>query len=99
MPPKTRGSEVLASSVMGWLEKRRFDVYDWCMRRRTNIELDEQSVRKIMRRYHLRTMREAVDLALRSLAGQPMARADALAMRGARSIAELPADESPAGRR
>jgi len=67
------------------------------MKRRTNIEIDERCVRTIMRRYRLRTKREAVDLALRSLAGQPMTRTEALAMRGARAIEELPADQSPVG--
>ena len=50
-----------------------------------------------MDRYSLRTMTEAVDLALRHLAGQPMSRAEALAMRGAHAIGELPADTAPRG--
>jgi len=40
---------------------------------------------------------EAVELALRHLAGQPMSREEALAMRGAHAIDEPPADESPRG--
>lgn len=36
---------------------------------RTNIELDDELVTTVMRRYGLRTKREAVDLALRRLAG------------------------------
>ena len=40
---------------------------------------------------------EAVDLALRHLAGQPMTRDEALAMRGAQAIGEIPADTGPAG--
>jgi Arc/MetJ family transcription regulator len=71
-------------------------VYDWCMRRRTNIELDERRVRAIMRRYELRTKKEAVDLALRYLSGQPMSREEALAMRGAKAIEEIPQDERAA---
>ena len=39
---------------------------------RTNIEIEETYVQTIMERYHLRTETEAVDLALRALAGQPM---------------------------
>ena len=35
-----------------------------------------------MRRYHLATKREAVNLALRRLAGEPLDLADARAMRG-----------------
>lgn len=65
------------------------------MRRRTNIELDEGLVQAVMRRYGLRTKTEAVDVALRRLAGQPMTREEALAMRGARAIAEIPPDQPP----
>jgi Arc/MetJ family transcription regulator len=36
-----------------------------------------------------------VDLALRHLAGQPMTRDEALAMRGANAIGETPADAGP----
>jgi len=46
-------------------------------------------VQAIMNRYGARTKTEAVDLALRHLAGQPIAREEALAMRGANAIAEL----------
>ena len=35
-----------------------------------------------MQRYHLRTKREAVNLALRTLAAEPMSLEEALAMRG-----------------
>jgi Arc/MetJ family transcription regulator len=50
-----------------------------------------------MDRYSLRTMTEAVELALRHLAGQPMSREEALAMRGAHAIEEPPADTPPWG--
>lgn len=36
---------------------------------RTNIDLDDELVTEVMRRYSLRTKREAVDLALRRLVG------------------------------
>lgn len=36
---------------------------------RTNIDIDERLVTEAMRRYGLRTKREAVDLALRRLVG------------------------------
>ncbi len=49
---------------------------------RTNIDLDEQLVRKVMQRYDLPTKRAAVDFALRRLLGDPMTREEALAMRG-----------------
>jgi Arc/MetJ family transcription regulator len=66
------------------------------MRRvRTNIEIDDAKVQTIMDRYGVRTKTAAVDLALRYLAGQPMTRAEALAMRGAHAIGEPPADVPP----
>lgn len=45
-----------------------------------------------MDRYGVRTKTGAVDLALRHLAGQPMTRDEARAMRGANAIAEPPGD-------
>ena len=63
---------------------------------RTNIEIDDIYVRRIMDRYGIHTKTEAVDLALRHLAGQPMTREEALAMEGARAIGEVPADTGPA---
>jgi Arc/MetJ family transcription regulator len=64
---------------------------------RTNIEIEDTYLRAVMDRYHLRTKTEAVELALRHLAGQPMSREEALAMRGAHAIGELPADTRPRG--
>lgn len=64
-------------------------------RSRTNIEIDDDALGAVMRRYGVRTKTEAVDLALRHLAGQPMTREEALAMRGAHAIDELPADTGP----
>jgi Arc/MetJ family transcription regulator len=49
---------------------------------RTNIEIDDELVARVMRRYGLRTKRAAVDLALRRLDLEPMSRTEALAMRG-----------------
>jgi Arc/MetJ family transcription regulator len=63
---------------------------------RTNIEIDDGYVQIIMDRYGVRTKTDAVDLALRHLAGQPMTREEALAMRGASAILEPPTDASPA---
>lgn len=59
---------------------------------RTNIEIEDAYVQAIMDRYGVRTKTDAVDLALRHLAGQPMTREEALAMRGARAIDEAPQD-------
>ncbi len=71
-------------------------VYDWCMgRTRTNIEIEETYIEAIMDRFGVHTKTEAVDLALRHLAGQPMTREEALAMRGAGAIAEPLSDTGP----
>jgi len=64
---------------------------------RTNIEIEDDYVRAIMDRYGVHTKTEAVDLALRHPAGQPMTREEALAMRGAYAIADVPADTAPLG--
>ena len=64
---------------------------------RTNIEIEDTYLQVVMDRYGLRTKTEAVDLALRHLAGQPMTREEALAMRGAHAIDEPPADTPPRG--
>ena len=64
-------------------------------RLRTNIEIEDEYVQTIMRRYGIRTKTEAVELALRHFAGQPMTVDEALAMRGARAIDTLPPDTIP----
>jgi Arc/MetJ family transcription regulator len=64
---------------------------------RTNIEIEDVYVEAIKTRYGVHTKTEAVDLALRHLAGQPMTREQALAMRGAKAIGEVPADTGPRG--
>jgi len=64
---------------------------------RTNIEIEETYLRSVMERYGLRTKTEAVDLALRHLAGQPMTREEALGMRGAHAIGDIPEDPGPHG--
>ena len=64
-------------------------------RSRTNIEIEDDYVRAIMDRYGVHTKTEAVDLALRHLAGQPMTRDEALAMRGAHAIEQVPDDTRP----
>ena len=64
---------------------------------RTNIEIEDDYLKAVMDRYGVHTKTEAVDLALRHLAGQPMSRDEALAMRGAHAIVEIPEDATPAG--
>lgn len=49
---------------------------------RTNLDIDDELVERAMRRYDLRTKREAVNFALRQLVGDPMALDEALAMEG-----------------
>lgn len=49
---------------------------------RTNIEIDEKLIHRVMRRYGLKTKREAVDYALRKIDVVPMTREEALAMQG-----------------
>ena len=49
---------------------------------RTNIEIDDHLIRNAMEKYGCRTKREAVDLALRRLVGDPMSLEEALAMEG-----------------
>lgn len=56
-------------------------VYRWCMAR-TNIDIDDEACASVMRRFGLRSKREAVNLALRTLAVEPMTLQEALAMQG-----------------
>ncbi|MBS1861239.1 MAG: type II toxin-antitoxin system VapB family antitoxin [Actinobacteria bacterium] len=68
---------------------------------RTNIEIDDRLVDRAMRLYRLPSKREAVDLALRRLVGEPMGREEALAMEGSGWAGDLEEirspDEIPAG--
>jgi Arc/MetJ family transcription regulator len=49
---------------------------------RTNIDIDDELIGRVMRRYRLPSKRAAVELALRRLAAEPMSRDEALAMEG-----------------
>lgn len=49
---------------------------------RTNVELDDALVERVMSRYGVSTKRAAIDLALRRLDLEPMSREEALAMEG-----------------
>lgn len=44
------------------------------MLQRTNIEINEELVTAVMRRYDLKTKKDAVDLALRRTVGTPLTR-------------------------
>ena len=56
-------------------------VYLWCMSR-TNIDIDEDACRVVMERYNLSTKREAVNFALRTVAGEPLSLEKARRLRG-----------------
>lgn len=49
---------------------------------RTNIELDDQLVGEVMRRFGVSTKRAAVDLALRRLVGAPLTKEFLLGLEG-----------------
>ncbi|CAB4364827.1 MAG: type II toxin-antitoxin system VapB family antitoxin [Actinobacteria bacterium] len=49
---------------------------------RTNIDIDDELCRQVMDRFHLSTKRDAVNLALRHLAGEPLDVDDARSLRG-----------------
>jgi Arc/MetJ family transcription regulator len=49
---------------------------------RTNIDIDEEAVAAVMKRYHLGTKREAVNFALRTVAAEALGVEEALAMQG-----------------
>jgi Arc/MetJ family transcription regulator len=56
-------------------------VYHGCMAR-TNVDLDDDACRAVMDRYHLSTKRDAVNFALRTVAGEPLDLDAARALRG-----------------
>lgn len=62
---------------------------------RTNIDLNDELVEVVMRRYSLRTKREAVDLALRRLAGPQLTPKFLVSLRGVGWDGDL--DEMRAG--
>ena len=67
---------------------------------RTNIDIDDELIQRVMSRYGLRTKREAVDLALRRLVGEPLSLEEALAMGGTgweADLDELRGADRPAG--
>jgi Arc/MetJ family transcription regulator len=56
---------------------------------RTNVEIDDALIARVMRRYGLATKRAAIDLALRRLDLEPMSKEEALAMRGTGWVGDL----------
>lgn len=49
---------------------------------RTNIDLDDALVGEVMRRFNVKTKKEAVDLALRRLVGMPLSKDFLLSLEG-----------------
>ena len=73
---------------------------------RTNIEIDDELIERVMRRYGFRSKREAVERALRSLDVEPLSRDQILELEGMgwdgdldSMRADAPAVESWAGRK
>jgi Arc/MetJ family transcription regulator len=62
---------------------------------RTNIEIDDRLIAAVMHRYSLRTKREAVDLALRRLVGEPPATGEILQLEGSGWQADLDEIRAP----
>ena len=62
---------------------------------RTNIDIDDEVIRRVQVGYGLRTKREAVDFALRRLLVEPFTRQEALAAEGSGWDGDL--DELRAG--
>ena len=56
-------------------------VYRWCMGR-TNIDIDDSVIAEVMARYSIDTKKEAVNFALRIVAGESMSLDEARALRG-----------------
>ena len=56
---------------------------------RTNIDIDDALVTRVMKRYRLPTKKDAVDFALRALVANPMTREEALALEGTGWDADL----------
>ena len=56
-------------------------VYGWCMTR-TNIDVDDDACIAVMERFQLGSKRDAVNLALRKLAAEPLDVDDARRLRG-----------------
>lgn len=63
---------------------------------RTNIDIDDEACATVMRRYQLASKRQAVNLALRTLAAEPLRLDEAPSLRGSGWKGEL--DEMRGGR-
>ena len=66
---------------------------------RTNIDIDERLIAGVMRRYGLRTKKDAVDYALRRLHVEPMTIEEVLSMEGTGWDGDLDALEDAEARK
>lgn len=69
---------------------------------RTNIDIDDALVAEVMRRYDLRSKKDAVDLALRRLVGVPLTEGFLRELRGigwGADLEEMRSGEDPWGAR
>ncbi len=64
---------------------------------RTNIDIDEEACESVMVRYHLSTKREAVNFALRTVAGEALDLEEARELRGSGWDGDLEAMRSGRG--
>jgi len=71
----------LPEHAPGAICRRFVVVHDGCMSR-TNIDIDEDACLVVMERYHLATKRDAVNFALRTVAGEPLSLDKARSLRG-----------------
>lgn len=70
-------------------------MYGWCMTR-TNVDIDDEACAVVMRRYNLRTKRDAVNFALRTVSSEALDLDDARRLRGSGWVGDL--DELRSGR-
>ena len=66
---------------------------------RTNIDIDEDLVAEVMRRFGVTTKKQAVDLALRRVVGVPLSREFLLALEGVGWDGDLEGLRSEQGRK
>lgn len=64
------------------------EVYSLCMSR-TNIEIDDAACAKVMKRFNLKTKRDAVNFALQLVATEAMTLDEARSMRGSGWVGDL----------
>jgi len=71
-------------------------VYGRCLAR-TNVDIDDEACAVVMRRYHLRTERGAVNFAFRTVSSEALYLDDARRLRGSGWLGDLDELRSGAG--